>query len=82
MGKFVAVIGVIFLSGLGVGFTLFIGSIMGTAFGAMGGWFVGLVFDDTLYQLTQHLGLGDTPPWQLGAMLGFVGGFFRSSISK
>jgi hypothetical protein len=55
---------------------------MGTAFGAMGGWFVGLVFDDTLYQLTQHLGLGDTPPWQLGAMLGFVGGFFRSSISK
>jgi len=82
MGKFAVVILAMLASTVGVGFVLFLGAVMGTVFGALSGWVVGFIFYDTLYQLTQHLGLGDTPPWQLGAMLGFVGGFFRTSVSK
>jgi membrane protein YqaA with SNARE-associated domain len=54
-------------------------ALLGTIFGAIGGWIVGLFFDETLAKLAMAIGLEGTPAWQLGAMLGFVGGFFKSS---
>ena len=47
--------------------------------GAIAGWVVGLVFDDTMRLLAQALGI-EARPYQLGAMLGFLGGFFRASL--
>ena len=81
MGKVVAGLAVTVLGALGVGFMLFVGSILGTVFGAFGGWFVGLLFDETLALVANVFGVPGTPPWQLGAMLGFVGGFLRTSVS-
>ena len=52
--------------------------ILGTLMGGFAGWVVGLVFVDTIASLKQFLGLAVTN-FELGAMLGFVGGFFRSS---
>ena len=57
---------------------LFLIVILGTLIGGVIGWTVGLVFDDTLAALKTALGLSVTN-FQLGAMLGFVGGFFKSS---
>ena len=82
MGKVIAFIGVAFLGVLGFGFTLFLASILGTVFGAMGGWFVGLLFDETLVLVADMFGISGTPAWQLGAILGFVGGFLRTSVSS
>lgn len=56
---------------------LFVAPLFGIAFGAFGGWAVGLFYPNTLHLLGYRLGL-DVPPWQLGAMFGFVGAFFTS----
>ena len=61
---------------------LFFGVLAGTILGAVVGYVVGLFYDDTLRILAERLGLYQTPPWQLGAMLGFVASFFRGSPSK
>jgi ABC-type dipeptide/oligopeptide/nickel transport system permease component len=60
---------------------VFVGVLLGTLFGAFAGWVVGLIFDETLTKLSALIGFAG-PHWQLGAMLGFVGGFFRTSVSK
>jgi hypothetical protein len=51
------------------------------SFGALAGWIAGLFYGHTLHLLAQRLGL-DMQPWQLGAMLGFVGGFFKSTTTS
>jgi hypothetical protein len=51
---------------------------LSAAFGAFAGWTVGLVFGDTMR--AGQIALGIKPPlepWQIGALLGFVGGFFN-----
>lgn len=60
---------------------LFLGILAGTALGALAGWVVGLVFSDTMIRLATMIGQPDMPAWQIGAILGFVGGFFRSSMT-
>ncbi len=60
---------------------LFLTIILGTLMGGVAGWTIGLVFTDTIAALKQALGLAVTD-FELGAMLGFVGGFFRASVSK
>ena len=60
---------------------LFLVIILGTLMGGVAGWTVGLVFTDTIAALKLALGLAVTD-FELGAMLGFVGAFFRASISK
>lgn len=58
--------------------------IFGTLFGGIAGWIVGLFFTDTILQTLARFGvdtLGLTM-WQLGATLGFVGGFFKASAVK
>ena len=41
------------------------------------GWFIGLIFPDTVGEFISWTGL-DFKPWQLGAMTGFIGGAFKS----
>lgn len=55
--------------------------ILGTFFGGVAGWIVGLFFTDTIMQTLNRIGV-DTmgmTMWQLGATLGFVSGFFKST---
>jgi hypothetical protein len=65
--------GLIFLAVIGM---MLVSPILGVALGALAGWLVGLVFDGSLVLLAQALGI-QAAPYQLGAMLGFVAGFFR-----
>ncbi len=46
-----------------------------------GGWVVGLFFSDVVLGGLHKLGVntGDLQLWQIGAVLGFVGGFIRPS---
>ena len=55
--------------------------ILGTFFGGIAGWIVGLFFTDTIMGTLNRIGV-DTmglTMWQLGATLGFVSGFFKST---
>lgn len=60
-----------------LGATVFCLIILSTAFGALSGWCVGQVWPNTFKLWTARLGL-DVEPWQVGAMLGFVGSFFKT----
>lgn len=64
-----------------VAVAIFVGPLVGCFVGAFCGWIVGLVFDESMAQLAKALGT-TAYPYQIGAMLGFVGGFFRSSVSS
>jgi hypothetical protein len=59
---------------------LFFGCLFGAAVGAIAGAIVGFFFDSTMHLMAQALGIPDAAPYQLGAMIGFVGGFLRSSV--
>lgn len=61
---------------------VFITVLLALLCGAVTGYVCGLVFPGTLAKLAAVLGLAGTPSWQLGAMLGFVGGFFRSHLKE
>ena len=63
------------------GLLLFVFSVLGAAMGAICGWAVGLAFGDTMRAFFGALGLGHLAPWQIGAMLGFVGSFFRAKTN-
>ena len=49
-----------------------------TIVGAIIGWTVGLLLDGTILGIFAALGISGFKMWQIGAFLGFVGGFFRS----
>jgi len=73
------------LLGLGgtvaVAFLVIISCIVGTVFGALTGWllmWVGIA--PWVYDGFSQLGLHVTNLWQLGAALGFVGGFFKATL--
>lgn len=59
-------------------FILFFGPLLGTLVGAFVGFVVGLFFDGTLALLATAIGIEGAAPWQLGAILGFVSGFFAN----
>ena len=55
--------------------------ILSTFFGGVAGWIVGLFFTDIIMNTLNRIGV-DTmgmSMWQLGATLGFVSGFFKST---
>ena len=60
---------------------VFILVILGTLFGGIAGWIVGLFFTDTIMNTLNRIGVDtmDMTMWQLGATLGFVSGFFKSA---
>lgn len=60
---------------------LFLGALLNTLVGAFAGWVVGLVFDDSMRLLAEVLNV-KAAPYQLGAIFGFIGGFFRSSLTS
>lgn len=61
---------------------LFFAPILGTLVGAGVGTVVGWWFGSDLLPIFARLGLAGFSMWQLGAFLGFVGGFFRVASSS
>jgi len=57
-----------------------IGACIGPFFGAMAGYIVGWIFDETTVKVLTQLGLQQFQLWEIGAALGFFGGFFRSNF--
>jgi len=64
-----------------VGVLLFISAIMGTVFGSIGGYFVGWLFDETSIKALTFFGIETFEMWEVGAILGFFGSFFKSSLN-
>lgn len=58
--------------------------LIGSLVGAFAGWVVGLFFEDTILSTLARFGVdtGGLAMWQLGCTLGFIGGFFKTSVSK
>ena len=69
-----------FLITIGIGLVAFVLPLLGFLFGAFTGWVVGTVFPETFSQFFVILSQSfiHLEPWQIGGMLGFVGGFFKS----
>lgn len=61
-----------------VGFFL---SILGSVTGAISGWIVGLFFGDTIIGILGQIGIHHVTMFQVGAFVGFIGGFFRAHVS-
>ena len=58
---------------------LFLLPLVGTVLGALAGFVVGIFFGDTILGILSQLGVTGVAMWQVGAFLGFVGGYFRSA---
>jgi hypothetical protein len=71
-----AALGLIFLAII----LIFLSPLIGIIVGAFAGWVVGLFFPDTLGLISQMLHI-EAAPWQLGAIFGFIGGFFRGTVN-
>lgn len=71
---------VIIFGALTVAALLFAVVLLTTLIGGVVGWIVGLVFPFVIVSLNTILGLSLTA-FELGAMLGFVGSFFRTSVT-
>lgn len=65
---------------LGLG-GLFLFIILGTLTGAIGGWVVGLAFGDTILGIASQVGIKGVTMFQLGAFMGFFGGFLKTKVS-
>jgi len=52
--------------------------ILGTLIGCFSGWMVGIFWPTTFAAFLAHFGLSAFAPWQIGALLGFTGGFFKA----
>lgn len=52
------------------------------AWGAFLGWLIGLLFGDFILALLAKIGITGFAMWQIGAFLGIIGMFFRSSKSS
>lgn len=60
---------------------LFVAVLLGTLIGGIVGWIVGLVFPFVIVTLNTMTGLTLTA-FEMGAVLGFVGSFFKTSVTK
>ena len=72
------------LTAVGVIAVIIVLVILGTLFGGIAGWIVGLFFTDTIMTTLARFGIdvSGMSMWQLGATLGFISGFFKSSGIK
>lgn len=61
---------------------LFLLPVLTPAVGALAGWVVGGFFPGTSRAFLDALGMQELAMWQLGAMLGFVGGFFKAVLTQ
>lgn len=58
--------------------------ILGSFFGALSGWAVSLVWNDAIIGFLSRIGV-DTNGltlWQVGAAMGFLGGFLKTTVHK
>jgi integral membrane sensor domain MASE1 len=55
--------------------------IFGPLIGALTGALVGLFFSTPILHVLSQAGLEGVTMWQLGATLGFVGGFFKAAVT-
>lgn len=74
--------GEIILAVIGIIALIFVFPILCVALGAFTGWIVGLVFESTILGILAQVGITGVKMWQVGACLGFIGGFFRNVNSK
>lgn len=59
---------------------IFFMPVIGVLLGAFSGWAVGVFFTETIMTTLSGFGFSaSVSMWQLGATLGFIGGFFRIS---
>lgn len=60
---------------------IFIAPLVGVCIGAFVGWVVGSFFPGTVGLVGSAISGGAVmPAWQVGAVLGFVGGFFKTRV--
>ena len=57
----------------------FLYAVLGTVIGALTGWVVGIFFAKPILAILSAVGIEGFKMWQIGAFLGFVGSFFRST---
>lgn len=74
MEKVIAVVGAAVGVALAVGLVV----VMSTLVGAISGLLVGSLFEDSFVHLRGLLGLQAATNFEVGAIFGFIGGFFRS----
>ena len=60
---------------------LFVAVLLGTLIGGIVGWVVGMTFPFVIVTLNTLTGLTLTA-FEMGAVLGFVGSFFKTSVTK
>lgn len=58
--------------------------VLGTLIGAFMGWVVGLFFGETILAFLAAVGVTTSglSMWQVGAAMGFLGSFLRTTISR
>ncbi len=72
-------IGIVVTAVFAIGGLVLIAPLVGVVFGALIGWIVGWFFDETILGILKQVGIEGVAMWQVGAFLGFVGGFFKST---
>jgi hypothetical protein len=55
--------------------------ILGPLVGALSGLIVGIFFSTPILNVLSAMGIEGITMWQLGAFLGFVGGFFKAVVA-
>ena len=62
----------------------FIAPVLGTLIGAFMGWVVGLFFGETILSFLAAVGVttAGLSMWQVGASMGFLGSFLRTTVSR
>ncbi len=72
-------LGVSLIGALAAGGILVLSVLVTTLGGLVIGWVVGWFFSETILSFLGQLGINHLEMWQIGASLGFIGGFFRST---
>lgn len=70
------------LAVLGLILLFFFLPLISVIVGAFCGWIVGIFWPTTFSAVLAHFGLSAFAPYQVGAALGFVAGFFKSISTK
>jgi len=71
----------VILGAVAIAALLFVAVLLGTLIGGIVGWIVGLGFPFVIVTLNTMTGLTLTA-FEMGAVLGFVGSFFKTSVTK